>query len=334
MHKNIYTQVIPYTKAKPNRRFVELTLTLFATAILIISAYFTFNYNVLLAIPFIILIGLFLVRCFIIQHDCSHGALFEKKLANQWLGRVLSLLTFTPFAFWKWGHLVHHRCNGNLDQRGIGDIYMLTVQEYSNARTFQKLLYWLSRHPIVMLLILAPLYFLCILRFNFKYYRKVPGYQKSATYSIYLTNISLILFYSALCYLFGYQFLVIILLPAFLLAAIIGTWLFYVQHNFPDSHFARDDKWGHLTASLSGSSYYQLPSILEWLTGYIGYHHIHHFNPKIPFYRLREVFLEINALQSPKTYGVKDTFKLAQLFLYDENIHRFITWRQYQRKSN
>lgn len=323
-------RVSDYTAPKKMRRFVEIALTLLATLGIGTAAYFVHQYSTLWSLLFIVPLGLFFVRCFIIQHDCSHGALFQKKSTNQWLGRALSLLTFTPFEFWRWNHLVHHKNNANLDQRGIGDIYMLTLQEYQDAGFFHKLLYRLSRQPLIMLLILAPIYFLGVMRFNFKYYTKVPGYKKSATHSIYLTNIALAVFYGLLCYGLGYHFVLSILFPAFLFAAAIGTWLFYVQHTFPDAYFAREDKgWDHLSASLEGSSYYKLPWILTWMTGYIGYHHIHHFNAKIPFYRLRETFAAITEFQSPKTYSLKDSLTLAKLVLYDEALGRFITWRQY-----
>lgn len=330
MPKNIYARVRHYANPKNTRRLFEVTITLIATLGLAAGAYLTFIHSPLFAMLFIPPLGLFLVRCFIMQHDCSHGALFEKRSANRWLGRALSLFSFTPFEFWRWSHMMHHKSNANLDQRGIGDIFLLTVQEYRDASKFQKLLYRLSRHPAILLLLLAPLYFLAIMRFNFSYYSKSPGYKKSATHSIYLTNVALAVFYGGLCYLLGYQFILFIFLPSLLLAAVIGTWLFYVQHNFPDSYFKRETTgWDHLSASLHGSSYYKLPWILEWLTGYIGYHHIHHFNAKVPFYRLREAFLKVSELQSPKTYSIKDSITLAKLALYDETAGRFITWNQY-----
>lgn len=330
MQKNIYTRVSTYSRSKPLRRTIEIAVTLLSTIALVAAAYFVFMYSPMLSILFTLPLSLFMVRCFIIQHDCSHGALFKKRSHNQWLGRLMSLLTFTPFTFWRWSHMVHHKHNANLDKRGIGDIYMLTTKEYQESTKFQKCLYRLSRYPAIMLFILAPLYFLGIMRFNFNYYTKAPDYKRSATNSIYLTNIALVLFYGSLCYLLSYPFVLLVLLPAFLMAAVIGTWLFYVQHTFPDSYFERENNgWDHLTASLEGSSYYKLPWVLEWLTGYIGYHHIHHFNAKIPFYRLKEAFKNIEEFQSPKTYGLKDSIILAKLVLYDENVGRFITWKQY-----
>lgn len=330
MLHTLYSQAGHFNSHQKIRRFIELSLTLLATLGIAASAYLIFAHSHLLAMLLIVPFSLCAVRCFIIQHDCSHGALFASKSANRALGRALSLLTFTPFTFWRWGHLTHHKLTSNLDQRGIGDIYMLTVKEYRDASKTTKLLYRLSRHPAIFLLFLAPLYFLVILRFSFSYYKKIPSYNKAAKHSIYLTNLCLFLFYGLLFYVLGAKFMLLIYLPSFLLAAMIGTWLFYVQHNFPDSYFVRQDNWDHVAASLEGASYYKLPWVLEWLTGYIGYHHIHHFNAKIPFYRLREAYLKTPEFQSSKTYSLKDTITLAKLALYDEKNGGFITWKQYR----
>ena len=331
MSENIYVRARYYTSPKKMRRAFEIILTLFLTCTILVLSCFVLRYSALLSMLFIIPLGLFIARCFVIQHDCSHGSLFKKNRNNQWLGRLISLITFTPFGYWRRLHMAHHKHNSKLNHRGIGDVPMRTVKEYRNASKLEKILYRLFRNPLLLLFVIAPFYFIVIFRFYYIFHTKSPGYKRSLTLSIYLTNIALLIFYGSLCYLLGYHFLLIVLLPSLICASMIGTWLFYVQDTFHDSYFVREDNdWSHMSASFKGSSYYHLPWPLEWLTGYIGYHHIHHFNCKIPFYRLREAFNEVQDFQSPKTYGLKDSIGLAKLVLYNEEVGRFITWKQYR----
>ncbi|MFZ9035632.1 MAG: fatty acid desaturase [Francisellaceae bacterium] len=335
MSTDVHYIVKKYSAPKKYRRFFELIITIGGCIGLIIGAWMVFAFYPYYAMGFIIPLSLSFVRCFIIQHDCSHGSLFTINAMNRWLGRCISIITFTPFTFWRHNHLIHHRTSSNLDQRGTGDIRMLTTDEYIQEKWFGKLTYRLSRNPFVLFLLLAPLYFLVIMRFNFSYYYRLPGYTDVHRNSIYLTDLTLIIFYVALGLTLSFYFILLILLPAFLLAAIMGVWFFYVQHSFPNSYFARQEKWDYKKAALEGSSYYKLPCILEWLTGYIGYHHIHHLCPKIPFYRLRETFIYNEAFQSATAYGLKDTIMLSKLVLYDEMKMQFISWHTfYANKKN
>ena len=329
MSQHIYRLTKEYSTPKRCRRFFELSLTIGGCIILIIAAWVAFITYPYYAMVFILPLSFSFMRCFIIQHDCSHHSLFTRSSVNNWLGRCMSIITFTPFTFWRWNHLVHHRTSSNLDKRGTGDINMLTIEEYTKKEWFNKLSYRLLRNPFILFSLLAPIYFIIILRFNFKYYHNIQGYKNAQRNSIYLTNFILVVFYAVLCVVLGYQFLLFILLPAFLIAAMFGVWLFYVQHNFPNSYFVRQDKWDYKKAALEGASYYRLPFILEWLTGYIGYHHIHHLCPKIPFYRLKEVFLQHEEFKTSKAYGLKDTSMLSKLVLYDEINMQFISWKTF-----
>ena len=319
-----------FTTQKKTRMTFEIASTIALYIALTLGASYTFHHSPWLAVLFIIPLALCAVKCFIIQHDCSHGSLFKNKKINTYFGRAMSMLTFTPYHFWRWNHLSHHRSSSNLDERGIGDIHMLTVKEYAKLSKTNKFIYRLSRNPFIFLGLLAPLYFMVIMRFILPYHKTAARYDNNVRNSVYLTDVFLILFYVTFGLLLGFKFLLCIYLPTFILSSIIGTWMFYVQHTFPDSYFVEKKDWDYQSAAFKGSSYYKLPFVLEWATGYIGYHHIHHYSARVPFYRLKEAFHHVPEFQNPVTLTLKDTLMLMKLVVYDTDRMGFITWKEYK----
>ena len=227
----------------------------------------------------------FLVRLFMIQHDCGHGAFFRHRLANDWIGRALGVLTLTPYDFWRRTHAIHHATSGNLERRGIGDIDTLTVREYLALPRWGRLIYRLYRHPAVMFGV-GPAY-LFILRHRLPFGLMRGGWQPWL--STMATNLAIAIIVAALMWLIGVGPFLLVHLPIMLLAAAMGVWLFYVQHQFEHTVWADNENWNLHEAALHGSSYYVLPGILRWFTANIGIHHVHHLCSRIPYYRLPRV---------------------------------------------
>jgi acyl-lipid omega-6 desaturase (Delta-12 desaturase) len=271
--------------------------------------------------------GALLTRFFALQHDAGHGSFFSSKRKNEWTGRLLSLLTFTPHDHWRNCHAIHHAGSGHLDRRGIGDIETITVEEFQNLSPFNRWRYRIMRHPIVALLIGPPLYFLVLQRWPFesrKGKRKIlPG--------VVLHNLALIAFYGALCWLLGTALVLSIVVPSTIIGAWIGGWLFFVQHQFEETLWEGADKWDVKIAALKGSSHLQLPAILNWLTCDIGLHHIHHLSSRIPNYRLRECMAANTTLQeiAPKL-TLWRAMASMHLALWDEAERRLISFREYR----
>ncbi len=278
---------------------------------------------ILLAIP----AGALLTRFFALQHDCGHGSFFTSKSANEWMGRALSLLTFTPYDHWRQSHARHHAGSGNLDRRGIGDIETITVQEFKSLSPLGQLQYRVTRHPIVSLFIGPPLYFLVLQRLalgsNMDRRAALPG--------LLVHNLSMIVFYGVLCWLMGTALVMTVVVASAVVGAWIGGWLFFVQHQFEETLWEGADKWDVKIAALKGSSHLQLPSFLNWLTCDIGLHHIHHLSSRIPNYRLRACLAASEALQNiaPKL-TIWKAMKSANLGLWDEAERRLISFREYR----
>jgi omega-6 fatty acid desaturase (delta-12 desaturase) len=227
-----------------------------------------------LTIPLAALAGAFLVRAFIIFHDCGHGSYFKSAAANHVLGSITGVLTLTPYFHWRWEHAIHHSSSGDLDRRGTGDIWTLTVQEYLESSRWRRFAYRLARNPFV-LFVLAPFFlFLVMQRVPA---RKAPPRER---YSVYWTNLAVGAMAAGLIALFGLKAYLIIHLTILLVAGAAGVWLFYVQHQFEGVYWERSEQWDYATAALQGSSFYALPRVLQWFSGNIGFHHIHHLSPR------------------------------------------------------
>jgi omega-6 fatty acid desaturase (delta-12 desaturase) len=266
----------------------------------------------------------FLVRLFMIQHDCGHGSFFEAKAANEWVGRAIGVLTLTPYDYWRRTHAMHHATSGNLDRRGLGVIEMLTVEEYLALSPIKRLGYRLYRHPLVMFG-LGP-------AFVFFIQQRVPvGLMKDGwrPWASTLGNGAAILAgLAVLIWLVGWAPILVVNAVTLLIAATIGVWLFYVQHQFEGVAWFRNDKWKRDAAALHGSSHYDLPTPLRWLTANIGIHHVHHLSSRIPFYRLPDVLEAHPELKTVSRIGLMESFKCVRLALWDEATQRLVSFRE------
>ncbi|MBU0437735.1 fatty acid desaturase [Staphylococcus succinus] len=270
----------------------------------------------------------FLVRTFIIFHDCCHGSFLKKQKYNTFLGNITGFLTFFPFRKWRREHLLHHAGSGNLEKRGIGDIWVMTVEEYQKAPSFERVKYRIYRNPFVMFF-LGPIFLVFISnRLNSK------NIKPKERYNTWLNNLCLILVYGALLYLLGPIIFISVFGPMVFIAGVIGIWLFYIQHTFEDSYFEDASKWDFVKASIEGSSFYRLPKLLQWITGNIGYHHVHHLNPRIPNYQLEKTHKTVVPLHHATTITLWQSFSSLKYKLYDERNKHFITFKDFNKRYN
>lgn len=270
-----------------------------------------------------------LVRLFMIQHDCGHGAFFPSQRANDWVGRVIGVATLTPYYHWRRSHAFHHANAGNLDRRGIGDVRTLTVAEYSSRSRWGRMLYRLYRHPAVMFG-LGPAYlFVFQNRLPFGFTRE--GWRPWLS-TLGTTGVVACVVASA-AWAGGLGALLWIYVPLVLLAAAAGVWLFYVQHQFERTYWAEGNNWNAREAALFGSSYYLLPKVLQWLTANIGVHHVHHLSNRIPFYRLAEVLNDHAALRLIGRVTTRDSLRGVRLTLWDADCRRLISFTELARRD-
>ena len=271
----------------------------------------------------------FLMRMFILQHDCGHGALFSRRRANDWTGRTLGVLTLTPYDYWRRTHAIHHSTAGNLDKRGIGDVDTLTVEEYRMMGRWGRSRYWLYRHPLVMFGIGPAWLFLCQYRLPFGLMR--AGVRPWVSTSV--TNIGIALPVAALIWLMGIGPFLAVQLPITLMAATGGVWLFYVQHQFEDTQWSGNEDWVFQQAALHGSSHYDLPLLLRWFTGNIGIHHVHHLSSKVPFYRLPQILKDYPELKEIGRLTLLQSLGCVKLVLWDERAKRLVSFREARRAA-
>jgi acyl-lipid omega-6 desaturase (Delta-12 desaturase) len=276
--------------------------------------------SLLVAIP----AGAFLVRVFLIQHDCGHGALFKKKAPNDWTGRVLGILTMTPYDVWRKQHAIHHATHGNLDKRGMGDINMFTLQEYRALPFLKRVGYQFYRHPLVMFGLGPSFVFFLLYRYPSGLMRAGWIYWASAMG----TNLAIALFAAGMMWMFGWQEFLIVHIPIVVFAATFGIWLFYVQHQFEDAFWEEGENWSLQDAALYGSSFYDLPKPLRWLTANIGVHHVHHLYSKIPFYKLQKVMDDFPELAGFRRLTFVESLSCLKLRLWDEDSKRMVTLRE------
>ncbi len=267
----------------------------------------------------------FLVRIFIIFHDCCHSSFFKSKWANKWTGYLSGFLVYTPFTDWGKAHISHHATAGNLDKRGVGDIWTLTVEEYIEAPRLKRLTYRIFRNPFFLFGCGPAFVFLILQRFSQK------GILHKGRLSVYITNLVLLLLLLVGHAALGYKTYLLIQLPILVISATLGLWLFYVQHQYEEVYWARNDVRDSIRAALEGSSYYKLPKIAQWFSGNIGLHHIHHLNPSIPNYNLQACHNEIQALHPVSPIGVRKSFKSLFIHLWDEETRKLISFKAMRR---
>lgn len=265
-----------------------------------------------------------LVRIFIIQHDCGHGSFFPSKKRNNIMGVICSLFTWTPYYYWRKGHGIHHAYAGNLEHRGIGDVYTMTVNEYLNRTAWGKLKYKLYRNPLFLFVLIPSVVFLLWYRFP----TSSDKAMKKAESSVYWTDLALVILIGTMIYLVGFSSFLMIQLPLVIISTSLGQWLFYVQHQYEDTYWEKKDDWDFSAAALHGSSFYKLPRILQWFTGNIGFHHIHHLNPGVPNYQLETCHQENPVLQQVTVLTIKDSLRTINLRLWDEDKKKLISFRE------
>ncbi len=313
-----------YREPSHRRSVAELLVTLIPFLGLWALAWWSLSLNPLLAAGLAGLNSLFLVRLFVIQHDCGHGAFFRSRALNDLVGRALGVLTLTPYEVWRRSHAVHHASAGNLDKRGIGDVLTLTVAEYRARTPLGRLRYRLYRHP-AFLFGLVPVYL-------FLFQNRVPVGLMRAGWRYWVsaigTNLTLLVLLGAIFHFGGWEPLVWVFLPTTAGAAMIGVWLFYVQHQFEETSWDTDTDWQLQDAALRGSSHYVLPGILRWFSANIGVHHVHHLQSRVPFYRLPEILKDHHRLNEVQRLTLGRSLSCVKLKLWDEQSRRLISFAE------
>jgi acyl-lipid omega-6 desaturase (Delta-12 desaturase) len=320
--------VAAYTRPSLRRSIWEISNTLIPFFVLFYISMRSVEISLWVTVPLSILTTGFMVRTFIIFHDCGHGSFFESQRANDWGGIVTGILVFMPYYRWKHQHAIHHATSGDLDRRGVGDVYTITVQEYLAAPWWKKVGYRVMRNPFAMFLIGPTLIFVLVERIP-------PLKGKREIASVWWTNLALVVIVAAMGLPFGWRTYLTVQLLVLFFGTGAGVWLFYVQHNFQGVYWERHNQWNYFKASLQGSSFYKLPAVLQWFTGNIGFHHIHHLGSKIPNYNLPKAYRE-NPLFDVKPLTLLSSLKCLKWRVYDEANHRLAGWdvlKQYKQKA-
>ncbi|TDL80549.1 fatty acid desaturase [Peribacillus frigoritolerans] len=322
LQRNLRKQVAPYEKANTKASIMQIINTLGPFFILWALAYQSLSISYFLTLGFAVLAAGFLTRIFIIFHDCCHHSFFKNRKANKILGTITGVLTLFPYSQWQHDHSIHHATSSNLDKRGTGDIWVLTVDEYLAEPMWRRIAYRLYRNPLVMFGIGPTYVFLFKNRFNKK------GAKKGEKMNTYLTNALIAAAAAALCLTIGWEAFLLVQGPIFLISGSMGVWLFYVQHTFEDSYFEEDENWDYVKAAVEGSSFYKLPKPLQWLTGNIGYHHVHHLSPRVPNYLLEEAHNNTAPLQNIPTITLATSLQSLKFRLWDERSKKFVGYKE------
>ena len=313
--------VADYQQSSTPRAVWQLVNTLVPYAALWYCMHLAMQVSVALALALSVIAGLFLVRIFIIFHDCGHGSFFKSKTANDVLGFICGVLTLTPYYHWRWEHSIHHATAGDLDRRNVGDIWTMTVQEYLEASRWKRFAYRLARNPFV-LFGLAPLFLFVVLQ-------RIPAAKANPRErdSVHIMTLAVLLMATGLSWIFGLKAYLVIQLTAMMVAGGAGVWMFYIQHQFEDVYWERGENWDYTAAALQGSSFYKLPSILQWFSGNIGFHHIHHLSPRIPNYNLQRCHEADPLFQAVKPVTLLTSLKSFNLRLWDEQMKKLVSFR-------
>lgn len=295
-----------------------LTLTL-----MIFSLRIGYWLTLLLALP----AAGFLVRMFIIQHDCGHGSFFKSRRANDTLGTICGIFTLIPYKFWRRSHAIHHAHHAELEERGIGDVWTMTVDEYHSASNWKRLTYRVFRHPLFLFGIAPTVQFLLLTRLPLG----GEGTSRNGeAASVWWNNVAIAAWVVTAGWLLGFDTVALVFLPVIVVAGSVGTWLFYVQHQYERTYWEHSPDWDYTLAALHGSSYYELPPVLQWFTGNIGFHHIHHLSPRIPNYNLQKCHEQNPMLQRVVRLTLWTSLQTVWLSLWDEKNNRLVTFREAQ----
>jgi omega-6 fatty acid desaturase (delta-12 desaturase) len=312
----------PYERPCLGRSLFDLATSVVPYLALAVLMYLALDVSYLLVLALAIPAAGFVLRTYIMFHDCAHGSFLPSKRANAWLGVALGLVVYAPFVSWRHSHAVHHATAGDLDRRGVGDVLTLTVAEYRGSSWLRRLGYRLFRNPLVMFG-LGPIYGL-LLQPRLVSRSARPRLKRS----VILTNIALAALVGALCWLVGWREYLLVQMPAALLAGAAGVWLFYVQHQFEDTYWQSADDWSYADAALRGSSYLKLPKVLQFFTGNIGLHHVHHLSTRIPNYNLQRAHDRSPIFHDVPTLSLWDGLRAVRFKLWDEDRGRLVTFAE------
>ena len=315
----------PYEQPETRRGFAQIATSLLPYLALSVASYLTLGTSVVLTAVLVVVAAGFLVRTFVVFHDCCHGSLLPSRKANARAGTVLGLFVLTPFVRWRHEHAVHHATSGDLDRRGVGDVYTLTVDEYLAKPWKSRLAYRMFRNPIVMFGI-GPIFAMII-------GPRIVGKdaRPRMRQSVLATDAVLAVVFGLMFWLLGWQFVVEVWAPAALLAGSAGIWLFYVQHQFEDAYWQSGDEWDYADAALQGSTYLKLPKVLQFFSGSIGLHHVHHLNHKIPNYNLQRAHDSHPLFATVPTITIADGMRAIRFKLWDEHSGKMVTFAQARR---
>jgi omega-6 fatty acid desaturase (delta-12 desaturase) len=312
--------------AQPNLRssLWQLTNSLIPYLGLLFLMYLSLEVSYFLTLFLSVFAAGFMVRLFIIFHDCGHGSFFKSTKLSDVVGIILGILTFTPYYKWHRAHKIHHATVGNLDKRGTGDVWVLTVDEFNTIKRWKRRFYRVYRNPLIMFMIGSPLIFLGLNRLTNRHL------NKKEKLNVYFTNFVLLLMLVLMHFTIGIKAYLMIQLPVIFIGSVMGVWLFYVQHQFEGVHWYRQDEWDYKTVALQGSSFYKLPKILQWFSGNIGFHHIHHLSPKIPNYKLAKCHKENTLFSEISPITLWTSIKSLKLRLWNERSRKLISFRELQ----
>jgi omega-6 fatty acid desaturase (delta-12 desaturase) len=314
-----------YNTPDTKRSIWQIVNSLVPYILLWIAMYYSLGISYLLTLALAVIAAGFLVRMFIIFHDCGHGSFFRSKKANRIVGTILGSLVFTPYDYWHREHAIHHKTVGNLDKRGSGDVWTLTVEEYRQLPPGKKLYYRLYRNPLILLAI-AP-FFLFVIWF------RIPrrNMDRAGRRSVHITNLIVLLFCIPLILVMGWKAFLMIQLPVIYIATVAGVWLFYVQHQYEDVIWTRQENWDYRKMALEGSSFLKFPRLLQWFSGNIGYHHIHHLSPMIPNYKLEACHKENQMFAGIKPVTFIPSLRTMSLRLWNEKAGKLISFREFRK---
>jgi omega-6 fatty acid desaturase (delta-12 desaturase) len=317
--------VAKYQTPSVKRAVWQLVSTLVPLVVAVILMNWSLSVSYWLTLALAIPAAGLTIRTFIIMHDCGHGSFLPSKTWNNIIGWVTGILTTTPYSHWRREHAIHHATSGHLEQRGTGDISTMTVKEYLAAGRLQRIWYRVYRNPVI-LLVIGPAFLFIKHRWPT---RDIAG--KKEVLNVHLTNLALAALVTTLSLLIGFKDFMLIWLPIFLISGAAGVWLFYVQHQFEDAYWRGGEEWDYATAAVAGSSYFRLPKVLQWFTGNIGFHHVHHLSPKIPNYMLERCHRENPTFQKVVTLTLRESVRTLGLRLWDEESGRMVTFGHLRR---
>lgn len=320
--RHLKKDMAPYEKSDAATSILQILNTIVPFILLWYLAFWSLTVSYWLTLTFAFIAAGFVIRIFILFHDCCHQSLFNSQRVNEIIGTITGILTFHPYHQWRNTHSIHHATSSNLDKRGTGDVWILTVEEYLASSFWRRVGYRLYRNPFVMF-VLGPFYTMLIKnRFNRK------NAKAKERFNTYVTNVGIVVLAGLVCWAVGWQAFLKIQLPIFYISSAAGIWLFYVQHQFEDSYFENEENWDYVKAAVDGSSYYKLPKLLQWLSGNIGFHHVHHLSPRVPNYYLEEAHENTPALHNVTTITITSSLRAIRFRLWDERNKRFVGFKE------